>query len=142
VQSAVRAFALASVLNLAACGTDSPPAAPTLQLPFTSSASSPVLFNNLQGVAVGTTGYFAFGALNAGTQPLIIEGVSYSGDPVMSPQPFAQPFPVTLAFNDEFVVTLSCTPPAQQSYAGSVSIMSNAVNAPTAVVYLSCVGMP
>jgi hypothetical protein len=101
-----------------------------------------VLFNSVQGVTVGTTGSFGFGALNAGTQDLIIQNVAYSGDPAMSLQPFAQPFPATLSFNNEFVIGLSCTPPAEASYAGSVSIVSNAVNAPNAVVYMSCVGMP
>lgn len=101
-----------------------------------------MLFNSVDGVAVGTTGSFAFGALNAGTQNLIIQNVTYSGDPAMSRQPLAQPIPATLSFNSEFVIGLSCTPPAEESYAGSVSIVSNAVNTPNAVVYLSCVGMP
>lgn len=101
-----------------------------------------MLFNSVDGVAFGTTGSFAFGALNAGTQNLIIQNVSYSGDPAMSLQPFAQPFPATLAFNSEFVIGLFCTPPTEKSYTGSVSILSNAVNTPNAVVYLSCVGMP
>lgn len=101
-----------------------------------------MLFNNVDGVAVGTTGSFAFGALNAGTQSLIIQDVAYTGDPAMSLQPLAQRPPATLSFNDEFVIGLYCTPLAETSYAGSVSIVSNAVNTDNAVVYLSCVGMP
>jgi hypothetical protein len=96
----------------------------------------------MQGVQVGTTGYFAFGMLNAGTQDLTIQDVTYSGDAAMGLQAFQESLPATLAFNAEYVVELVCTPPAQESYDGSVTIASNAVNTPTAVVYLSCVGVP
>jgi hypothetical protein len=128
-------------LSLAGCGTDSPPAAPTLQLPFTSSASAPVLFNNVQGVLVGTTGNFAFGVLNGGTQDLVIQSVSYAGNVVMALQPFAQPVPASLAFNEEFVIALQCTPPAVEDYPGTVTILSNDANSPSVAVYLSCQGM-
>ncbi|MGO8971440.1 MAG: hypothetical protein ACLQDQ_17935 [Myxococcaceae bacterium] len=127
---------------LAGCGASSPPDAPTLQLPFTSSATSPVLFNDEQGVLVGTTGSFGFGLLNAGTQTLTVQAVTYAGDPAMALQPYTQPLPASLAFNQEFVVPLSCTPPDAGNYAGAVTIDSNAANSPVAVVYLSCVGMP
>ncbi len=130
------------LLGLAGCGATSPPDAPTLQLPFTSSATSPVLFNEEQGVVVGTTGYFAFGVLNGGTQTLTVQEVSYAGDPAMSLQPYAQPLPASLSFNQEFIVPLICTPPAADTYAGAVTILSNAANSPTAVVYLNCVGTP
>jgi uncharacterized membrane protein len=140
VPFSTRALALLSCLGLVGCGTDAPPSAPTLQLPFTSSAASPVLFNNVQGVVVGTTGGFAFGALNAGTQSLVVQTVTYDGDEAMSLEPFVPPLPVTLTFNDELIVTLSCTPPTEAAYAGTVTVQSNAVNAPQAVVYLSCVG--
>jgi len=136
----VRALTLV-LFGLAGCGATSPPDAPTLQLPFTSSPTSPVLFNEEQGVLVGTTGAFAFGLLNAGTQTLTVQGVSYDGDPAMSLQPYTQPLPASLSFNQEFVVPLSCTPPAADAYAGAVTIVSNAANSPVAVVYLSCVGM-
>lgn len=135
-----RALAVLSCLGLGGCAAEAPPSDPTLQLPFTSSAASPVLFNNVQGVVVGTTGGFAFGALNAGTQSLVVQTVTYDGDPAMTLEPFVPPLPVTLAFNDELIVTLSCTPPAEASYAGAVTVQSNAVNTPQAVVYLSCVG--
>jgi hypothetical protein len=90
---------------------------------------------------VGSTGEFAFGVLNAGTQNLTVEDVNYSGDPAMSLQLVQMP-PATLGFNQEFLVPLICTPPAADSYAGNVTITSNAANTPVAVVYLSCVGMP
>ena len=138
----VRRLTLLCALSFVGCGTDSPPDAPTLQLPFSSSVSSPVLFNGAQGVELGTTGNFGFGVLNAGNQALIIQSVSYTGDSAMSLQPPTQPLPVTLSFNGELVIALVCTPPATDSYAGSVSIVSNAANAPNAVVYLSCVGVP
>jgi hypothetical protein len=142
VKTGARTLAVLCWLSLVGCGTDSPPDAPTLQLPFTSSPQAPVLFNSVQGVEVGTTGNFAFGVLNAGTANLIIQEVSYAGDPAMMLLPFAQPLPVTLAFNSEFVVALQCTPAAAASYSGAVSITSNASNSPDAVVYLACVGMP
>gem|GEM_PF-4506135 len=137
-----RHLAVCLLFALCGCGADSPPDAPTLRLPFTSSAASPVLFNDVQGVPVGTAGYYAFGVLNAGTQSLTVQSVTYAGDAAMALQPFSQPLPVTLAFNGEFIIPLICTPPAAQSYAGTVSIVSNAVNTPVAQVYLSCVGMP
>ena len=130
------------VLGLAGCLADSPPNSPTLQLPFTSSASSPVAFNGVDGVEVGTTGYFSFGVLNAGNQPLLLQDAGYSGDPAMTLELVIDAFPTTLAFNDEFVIALSCTPLAQDTYDGTVSILSNAVNGPTTVVYLSCTGVP
>lgn len=128
-------------LGLAGCGTASPPDAPTLQLPFTSSASAPVLFNDVQGVQVGTTGSFAFGLLNGGTQNLIVQSVTYAGNLAMSLQPFAQPLPASLSFNGEFVIALQCTPLAAEDYPGSVTILSNATNSSSAVVYLTCQGM-
>lgn len=137
-----RTLAALCALSLAGCGTDSPAAAPTLQLPFTSSATSPVLFNSVEGVQVGATGYFAFGLLNAGTDDLIVAEVTYAGNGAMALQAFAQPLPATLPFNGELVVDLVCTPPAEDTYDGTVSIVSNAVNTPTAMVYLSCVGVP
>jgi hypothetical protein len=130
------------VLGVTGCGTDSPPDAPTLQLPFTSSATSPVLFNGDEGVPVGTTGYFAFGLLNAGTNDLVVQEVTYSGDPAMALQVLTEALPATLAFNGEFVIGLTCTPPGQATTDGSVSIVSNAANTPMAVVYLSCEGVP
>lgn len=142
VRRGARTLAALCALSLAGCGTDAPPAAPTLQLPFTSSAASPVLFNGVEGVLVGTTGSYAFGMLNAGTDDLVVQNVAYTGDPAMALQGLVHPLPVTLSFNGELVVPLVCTPPAEDSYAGTVSIVSNAVNTPTAVVYLSCVGMP
>ncbi len=99
-------------------------------------------FNSVEGVPVGTTGYYAFGLLNAGTNDLIIQQVNYSGDPAMALQAATQPLPATLAFNGELVIGLTCTPPAESSYDGSVSILSNAANTPSAVVYLSCEGVP
>ena len=141
VQLRARAFALV-LLGLAGCGAASPPDAPTLQLPFTSSPEAPVLFNGAQGVIVGTTGSFGFGALNAGTQSLTLQTVIYAGDPAMSLQPFAQAPPATLSFNQEFLVPLACAPPALASYPGTVTVTSNAVNTPVAVVYITCVGMP
>jgi hypothetical protein len=137
-----RHLALCLAFGLWGCGADSPPNAPTLQLPFTSSAASPVLFNDVQGVPVGAPGYYAFGVLNAGTQSLTVQSVTYAGDPAMALQPLPQPLPATLAFNGEFIIPLVCTPPAAQSYAGTVSIISDAVNTPLAQVYLSCVGVP
>jgi hypothetical protein len=137
-----RHLALCLVLGLYGCGADSPPDAPTLQLPFASSAAEPVLFNDAQGVPAGTQGFYAFGLLNAGTQSLTVQSVTYTGDPAMALQPFPQPLPATLAFNEEFVIPLACSPPAAQSYAGTVSIVSNAANTPLALVYVSCVGMP
>jgi len=142
VRLGARILAVLCSVAVPGCGTDSPPAAPTLQLPFESSADSPVLFNGVEGVAVGTVGYFAFGVLNSGTENLVIQTVSYTGDPAMAAQPLAQPLPATLSFNGELVIGLQCTPPAASSYDGSVTITSNAVNSPTAVVYLSCEGMP
>lgn len=114
---------------------------PTLQLPFTSTVDSPVLFNATQGVVVGTTGGFAFGALNAGTDSLVVQTVSYVGDPAMALLPADPALPETLAFNDEMIVQLTCTPPAEAAYAGTVFIDSNASNIPYATVYLSCVGV-
>ena len=130
------------VLSVAGCGTDSPPDAPTLQLPFTSSATSPVLFNGVEGVPVGTTGYYAFGLLNAGTNDLVVQQVTYSGDTAMALQALTVALPATLAFNGELVIGLTCTPPGQTTSDGSVSIVSNAANTPMAVVYLSCEGVP
>jgi hypothetical protein len=101
-----------------------------------------VLFNGVEGVPVGTTGYYAFGLLNAGTNDLIVQQVTYSGDPAMALQALTLPLPATLAFNGELVIGLTCTPPADAGYNGSVSILSNAANTPTAVVYLSCDGVP
>lgn len=129
-------------LAVAGCGTDAPPAVPTLQLPFTSSAASPVLFNNVEGVSIGTTGSFGFGALNAGTQSLTVQDVTYNGDLEMELQPFAAPLPATLSFDDEFIIGLTCTPLTQEGYTGVVSIISNASNTPDAVVYLICTGVP
>jgi hypothetical protein len=141
VHLAARALSVLFCLGLSACGTDSPPDAPTLQLPFASSSTdSPILFNSVEGVAVGTTGQYAFGLLNAGTANLVVQEVTYAGDAAMSLLPFAQPLPATLPFNGEFVIALQCTPPAEDSYPGAVSIISNAVNYPSAVVYLACVG--
>lgn len=137
-----RSVAVLCVLCAAACGTDSPPAAPTLQLPFTSSAASPVLFNGTQGVPVATTGYFAFGLLNAGTNNLVVQQVSYSGDPAMALQALTLALPATLDFNGELVIGLTCTPPGQDNYDGLVSIVSNAANTPDAGVYLTCEGVP
>jgi hypothetical protein len=134
-------MAVVFALGLGGC-TDSPPAAPTLQLPFSSSVTSPVLFNGVEGVEAGTTGRFAFGVLNAGTEDLVISDAGYIGDPAMALAPLAQPIPSTLAFNDEFVIPLTCNPTAEISYNGSVSILSNAVNGPVTVVYLSCIGVP
>jgi hypothetical protein len=142
VQLRASGLTLVCVLGLAGCGTDSPPDSPTLQLPFTSSAASPVLFNGTQGVEVGTTGYFAFGVSNAGNQALTLQDAGYAGDPAMALAVLTEALPATLAFNDEFVVDLTCTPPAQETYAGTVTILSNAVNGPTTVVYLSCTGVP
>jgi hypothetical protein len=141
VRRVKRALAVVCWLTLAGCGTDAPPAVPTLQLPFSSTADSPVLFNNIQGVIVGTTEGFAFGALNAGTQSLVVQSVSYAGDPAMALLPADPPLPETLAFNDEMIVQLSCTPPEEAAYAGTVFIVSNADNVPDATVYLSCVGV-
>jgi hypothetical protein len=142
VNLCARGLAAISWLAVAGCGTDAPPATPTLQLPFTSSSASPVLFNNVEGVPVGTTGSFGFGALNGGTQSLILQEVSYDGDPEMALQPFASPLPATLAFDDEFIIGLTCTPLALQGYTGVVSLASNASNNPNAVVYLICTGVP
>jgi hypothetical protein len=141
VRLGARTLALLCALSLAGCGTDSPPAAPTLQLPFTSSATSPVLFNSVEGVQVGTTGYYAFGMLNSGTADLVIQGVAYAGNAAMALQALQNPLPVTLPFNGELVVPLLCTPPAQEAYDGAVTVASNAANTPTATVYLSCVGV-
>jgi hypothetical protein len=99
-----------------------------------------VLFNGVEGVAVGTTGFFAFGVLNAGNEDLVIQDAGYSGDPAMALGAFAEPLPATLAFNGEFVVALTCAPTAEVAYNGSVTILSNAVNGQMTVVYLSCVG--
>ena len=99
-------------------------------------------FNGAEGVPVGTTGYFAFGLLNAGTNNLIVQQPTYSGDPAMALQPPTQALPATLAFNGELVIGLTCTPPTEGSFDGSVSILSNAANTPSAVVYLSCAGVP
>src|SRR5450631_1564757 len=141
VQLSPRSLAVfCAALGLTGC-TDSPPAAPTLQLPFASSAASPVLFNGVEGVQVGTTGHFAFGLLNAGTEDLVIQDAGYTGDPAMALGSLVQPLPSTLAFNGEFVIPLTCTPTAENSYDGSVSILSNAVNGQLTVVYLSCVGV-
>jgi hypothetical protein len=142
VRRGAQTLAAWCALSLAGCGTDSPPAAPTLQLPFASSAASPVLFNSVEGVLVGTTGYYAFGLLNAGTSDLVVQNITYAGNAAMALQGLVQPLPVTLSFNGELVVPLVCTPPAEDSYAGTVTIVSNAANTPTAVVYLSCVGVP
>ena len=131
-----------ALFGLAGCGAASPPSTPTLQLPFNSSASAPVPFNGAQGVLVGSTGYFAFGLLNGGTASLTVQSVTYAGDPAMALQPFSESLPATLSFNQEFVVPLTCTPSAADSYAGNVTITSNAANTPVAVVYLDCVGMP
>ncbi len=97
-----QAFLLA-LLSLAGCGAASPPNAPTLQLPFTSSPEAPVFFNQAQGVIVGTTGYFAFGALNAGTESLAVQTVTYAGDPAMALEAFDQSLPAMLSFNQEFL---------------------------------------
>jgi hypothetical protein len=141
VQLSARSLAVLCALGLTGC-TDAPPDSPTLQLPFTSSAASPVLFNGVEGVEAGTIGHFAFGMLNAGNQALVIQDAGYSGDPAMALTAFAEPLPATLAFNDEFVIALSCAPTAEVAYNGSVSILSNAVNGQATVVYLSCIGVP
>jgi hypothetical protein len=78
-----------------------------------------VLFNSVEGVQVGTIGYFAFGLLNAGTNSLLVQEVSYSGDPAMALQALTQPLPTTLAFNGEFVIGLTCLPPAEDAYDGT-----------------------
>lgn len=142
VKTGAPILAAIGCLALAACGTDTPPSVPTLQLPFSSSAASPVLFNNVEGVPVGTTGGYGFGVLNGGTQSLLLQTVTYAGDSAMSLQPFAQPLPATLPFNDEFIVGMACKPAAQKAYLGVVSISSNATNTSTAAVYLSCTGVP
>jgi len=142
VQMGARALAVLCWLYLVGCGTDSPPEAPTLQLPFTSNVDSRVLVNNIQGVSVGTSVGFAFGALNAGNQSLVVQTVTYVGDTEMVLQAFGPPPVATLSFNDELIIGLTCTPPAVATYAGTVFIVSNAVNTPDATVFLSCVGMP
>ncbi len=134
--------ALGVVFWLAACGTDAPPIGPTLQLPFTSSPTAPVLFNAIEGVTVGTTGSYGFGALNAGSQSLVLQSVVYTGSPQMALQPFAQPLPATLSFDDEFIIGMTCTPLGALQYSGSVTLTSNAINTPDAVVYVSCIGVP
>ena len=118
------------VLGVAGCGTDSPPDAPTLQLPFTSSATSPVLFNGVQGVPVGTTGYFAFGLMNAGTNDLVVQEVTYSGDPAMALQALTVALPATLAFNGELGHRVDLHAAGPGNYDGLVSIVSNAANTP------------
>jgi hypothetical protein len=100
------------------------------------------LFNGTEGVPVATTGYYAFGLLNAGTENLVIQQVFYTGDPAMALQALTLPLPATLDFNGELVIGLTCAPPAQDNYDGSVTIVSNAANTPNAIVYLTCAGVP
>jgi hypothetical protein len=142
VQLGARAVAVLFGFALTGCGADAPVASPILQLPFSSSSANPVLFNSVQGVQVGTVGQFAFGALSSGTVDLVVQSVSYIGDASMTLLPPAVPLPATLSFNQELIVSLSCTPAAVQPYAGNVTIVSNAVNDSSAVVFLNCVGMP
>jgi hypothetical protein len=134
------AFRLLCPLCLLGCGAGAPPQAPTLQLPFTSTAAAPVPFNGTDGVVLGTTGNWGFGALNGGTASLTVQSVTYSGDAAMALGALSEALPATLPFNGEVVISLSCTPPAAEAYLGTVSIISNAANTPNAVVYLSCLG--
>ncbi|HMK73438.1 MAG TPA: hypothetical protein VK454_08855 [Myxococcaceae bacterium] len=135
------AAALLGSMALVGCGTASPADLPTLQLPFTSSASAPVSINGVQGVQVGAQGTFIFQLLNAGNQALVVQSISYQGDPEigLDAAPL-NPLPATVDFNHWLSVAVTCSPLAAQTYSGTVTIVSNAANAPTALVYLDCVG--
>jgi hypothetical protein len=124
-----------------ACGSDSPPSDPTLQLPFATSTTNRVQFNDVQGVLVGTSGFLTFAATNIGTQTLTVTEVTYSGPLAIALSPGTnEPLPASVPYNDELLIGLTCTPPAAQTYEGTVEIKSNAVNTPDQLVYLSCVG--
>jgi hypothetical protein len=128
-------------LVIAGCGTDSAPAEPTARLAISTTQTTPLLFNNGQGVPVGAPGLVGFGLMNGGTGALIVETVTYAGDPAITGSPRSA-LPATLAFNEELVVDLTCVPPGISTYAGVVTLASNAVNLPQAEVFVSCTGTP
>jgi hypothetical protein len=143
VRARMRAPAPALLCSLAlfGCGTESPVDLPTLQLPFSSSSAAPVSINGVQGVAVGSRTAFAFQVLNVGNQALVVQSVSYQGDPeiALDPAQLAS-LPATVAFNRWLSIGLICSPVAARTYSGTVTIVSNAANTPSALVYLQCVG--
>jgi len=134
----MRGAALLLTLLLAGCAP-TPVDSPTLQLPFTTSASAPLSF--LGTVQVGTHRILGFGVMNLGNQALVVEAVSYAGDPEMALAPGpSSALPASVAFNQELDVFVTCSPQAAATYTGTVTIVSNAVNTPTASVYLACTG--
>jgi len=140
----MRALFLCTTVGLAVAGCGSGtdvPSSPTLQLPFVTSQTNPVQFNDVQGVLVGTSGFLTFGASNIGSQAMTITTVTYSGPSAITLQPGTdKPLPATISYNDELLIGLTCTPTAQQTYAGTVEIKSNASNTPDATIYVSCTG--
>jgi len=135
--------ALLGMVALLGCGTASPVDPPTLQLPFTSSPTAPVPINGSAGVKVGSEGYLAIGLLNVGNQPLVVQSVAYQGDPEITLDPgLGAALPATVEFNEVLPVELTCTPAAATTYAGTLTIVSNATSTPTAAVYLACAGTP
>ena len=116
---------------LAGCGTDSPPSLPTAKLPFVTSATSPVMFNDIQGVLVGTSGYLTFGLSNIGSQTLTVQTVTSTASGAITLQPGTdKPLPAAIAYNDELLIGLTCVPTSATTYTGQVQITSNASNTP------------
>lgn len=130
-------------IALVGCGTASPADLPTLQLPFTSSPTAPFTINGTSGVQVGSESSLVIGLMNVGNQPLVVQSVTYQGDTqiALDPGPGA-PLPATVTFNHLLTVGVTCRPASTTTYAGTLTIVSNASNTPTALVYLDCAGTP
>jgi hypothetical protein len=145
----MRVFAFSSLSALAlvvvGCGggSDTTPTVPTAVPSIAGTTATPFPFNpGTPGVTVGTKGFVSFTVQNTGSQSMVVNTVTYSGDSAITLQPGVSPvLPATIAFDKYLSVGLTCSPQAAQTYNGTVEIKSNASNLPDISIVLQCVGV-
>jgi len=157
----MRAFAL-FVLSALAVGCDngggvSVPSEATASPSVVTDAGNPLPFNGIDGVFIGTTGYATFSVQNIGSQDMVVNSVTYTGDSAITLSPGLSATtadagtilttPITLPYNASLLVGLTCkpvkhTPEVKETYNGIVDIKSTATNLPDIVTYVQCVGVP
>jgi hypothetical protein len=132
-----KALLIAIFIGLAGCGKGAPdlPAAPQL---ITDRQSLGFGQENGSGTYVGTSASNSIQLINQGMDDLVIQSVDLSGDDAFTME---GPDVDTVISGTSALVTIYFTPPSADTFTATLTITSNAENAPTKEVTITGLGI-
>lgn len=132
-----KALLMAIFIGLAGCGKGAPdlPVAPQL---ITDRDSLGFGQENGSGTYVGTSAANSIQLLNQGQDDLVIQSVDLSGDSAFTME---GPDVDTVISGTSALVTVYFTPPSADTFSATLTITSNAENAPTKEIEITGLGI-